>query len=53
MNSSPKSPKIQMNLPENNVRESAFNDSKEPIEVLIGITLNYIPTGEDIVSLQS
>lgn len=52
MNSSPKSPKIQMNLPENNVRESVFNDSwKEPIEVFIGITLNYIPTGEDIASL--
>ena len=46
MNTSPKSPKIQMNLPENTVRESAFDDSwKESIEVLIGIA-----TGEYTVS---
>lgn len=47
MNTSPKSPKIQMNLPENTVRESAFDDSwEESIEVLIGIA-----TGEDMVSV--
>lgn len=38
MNTSSKSPKIPMNLPENTVRESAFHDPwKEPIEILIGI----------------